>query len=305
MHRTEGDDYVLEGSLRRFHDQELPTYNGTVDTAEYNNAVQEELCYIIEATGTIVADGAVTDRADGWHQVYDAIFTQGNIDSDSIGSLILDRLVDGELNITRGAYNISANPTELSMNSGALSATLTFNALALAAAGGAENTVSPGGVTTRFAGNVGFLSSDTVGLQTDPGQYEYKLITFVDGVTYFGAAHPNEFPNTRWNKARIDLDGSGAGWAISASGHLPWTTDRAIETGIPTSCDILSGSMQYIDDTATLRAAPVLLSPEDPLATGTWKVFISVFGRDETATFKPQTNNSILEISFDGLNLRT
>lgn len=92
MHRTEGDGYLDEGGLRRFVDQDVPTYDGTVDTAEYNNAVQEELCNIVELCGGTLNGGgpngtAAGDRAAGWRQVYDAIFQDGNIDDNAIDEL--------------------------------------------------------------------------------------------------------------------------------------------------------------------------------------------------------------------------
>lgn len=92
MHRTEGDGYLDEGGLRRFVDQNLPTYFGTVDTGEYNNAIQEELCNIVELCGGTLNGGgangtAAGDRTAGWRQVYDAIFQDGNIDDNAIDEL--------------------------------------------------------------------------------------------------------------------------------------------------------------------------------------------------------------------------
>jgi hypothetical protein len=84
MHRTEGDYFVIEDGKRRFHDRALPLYHGTVDTAEYNNAVQEEIANVIEHVGFTLAADAGSDRAAGWHQLRDAIFLSGKIGTAAI-----------------------------------------------------------------------------------------------------------------------------------------------------------------------------------------------------------------------------
>lgn len=104
MHRTHGDGYNDEGGYNRFIDQALPTIPGTVDTAEYNNAVQEEICNVIEMTGGTLNGGGnngdpAADRAAGWHQLYDTIFQGGHITDAAIDEISFSK-VDGIINKT-------------------------------------------------------------------------------------------------------------------------------------------------------------------------------------------------------------
>lgn len=102
MHRTEGADYVLESGKRRFTDQNLPSEPGTVDTAEFNNAVQEEIAYIIEQYGGDCDITAAADRAAGWHALHDTIFSDGNITTDAIDNISVAKLSIGTLSIVSG-----------------------------------------------------------------------------------------------------------------------------------------------------------------------------------------------------------
>jgi hypothetical protein len=113
MHRTEGEDYVVEDGKRRFADQNLPTVPGTKDPAESSNAFQEELCNIIEMSGGTVAATAAADRTGGWHQAYDRIFQSAVLDSNAIDNISLAKLSDGDLNITRGLSNLYLQPASL------------------------------------------------------------------------------------------------------------------------------------------------------------------------------------------------
>lgn len=87
MHRVDSDGYVTEGGLRRFADQNLPTLAGTLDGAEWNNAVQEEICNAIEASGLTLNTDATSDRADGWNQLATAIFNNHAIGTDALANL--------------------------------------------------------------------------------------------------------------------------------------------------------------------------------------------------------------------------
>lgn len=65
MHRTEAD-----GSVSNLYvDENLPTYEGTLVTAADRNAVQEELCNVIEGCGYTVQ----TEGTDTHDQLFDAI----------------------------------------------------------------------------------------------------------------------------------------------------------------------------------------------------------------------------------------
>lgn len=110
MHRTEGDGYRIEGLKRRHVDQNLPATPGTTGSAEFFNALQEELINAIEYAGlTISADGA-TDRSIGWDQLKQAIFESSAIDTtaiknnaitnDKILGLSFDKLTAGTTSIS-------------------------------------------------------------------------------------------------------------------------------------------------------------------------------------------------------------
>jgi hypothetical protein len=81
MHRTDAPDYIVEDGKRRWADQQAGVHPGTVDGAEYNNAVQEELANLIELVGNTLNASSVADRAAGWRQVYDAIFQSSHMNT--------------------------------------------------------------------------------------------------------------------------------------------------------------------------------------------------------------------------------
>jgi hypothetical protein len=93
MHRQTGTGYIEEDGKRLSIDQNLGLgIPGTVDTAELQNALQEELCSVVENHGGSVHNTAEDDKADGWHQVDDTIFHARNIDVDAIDPLAAAKL---------------------------------------------------------------------------------------------------------------------------------------------------------------------------------------------------------------------
>lgn len=110
MHRTEGVDYTTEEGKRRYIDPNLPSVRGTVLNAESMNAIQEEICNVIEKAGLTLNTTAAADRADGWDQLWEAITDRG-----IIGEAALDSGLTAILNVLR--YGISAygniNPSEV------------------------------------------------------------------------------------------------------------------------------------------------------------------------------------------------
>lgn len=114
MHRTEGDGYVTESGFRRFVDQNLPSTPGTVHPAEWDNAVQEELCYLITAAGLTVAPTAIADRSAGWHQLYDAIFDSEALDTGAIadGAITNDKVTS--CGFSKLIYNLGEGGVDVS-----------------------------------------------------------------------------------------------------------------------------------------------------------------------------------------------
>lgn len=75
MHRTEGEDYKLESGKRRFASANPPLQKATRLPAEFMNAVQEEICSVIEAAvpQIPVHSTSAEDRAAGWKQLLQAL----------------------------------------------------------------------------------------------------------------------------------------------------------------------------------------------------------------------------------------
>ena len=74
MHRTEAPN---AGPTN------LHVYETTVIGSAFLNALQEELCYLIEHTGGTVLE----EDSETWHQVYQAIFESGGIGDDAMDIL--------------------------------------------------------------------------------------------------------------------------------------------------------------------------------------------------------------------------
>lgn len=87
MHRTEGVDYTTEAGKRRYIDPNLPSVRGTVLNAESMNAIQEEICNVIEKAGLTLNATAAADRADGWDQLWAALTARGIIGTNALGAL--------------------------------------------------------------------------------------------------------------------------------------------------------------------------------------------------------------------------
>lgn len=112
MHRTWGTGYVEEdGGKHRYIDQNPPTVPGTIDVADSNNAIQEELCNIVELVfgeGTLNGGGAngtpSADKAAGWRQLYDAIFNGSHITDSAIDEITFAK-ISGNIALTEGSHS--------------------------------------------------------------------------------------------------------------------------------------------------------------------------------------------------------
>lgn len=103
MHRVDADGYITVLGERRFVDRSLPTYEGTVDGANWNNAVQEEIATVIEHAGLTLRSTGAADASAGWDQLKEAIFDSGAIGNDALAStLSLDKFSQGTIDITNG-----------------------------------------------------------------------------------------------------------------------------------------------------------------------------------------------------------
>lgn len=111
MHRTEGEDYVVEGGKRRFINANPPIQKATRLPAEFMNAVQEEICNVISAATPAIPlnDTAAEDRTNGWTQLLQALQQGHLILGNSFASTAL---MDG-LKVATGAENIPNTRTEI------------------------------------------------------------------------------------------------------------------------------------------------------------------------------------------------
>ena len=114
MHRTTGDDYVTIGSLPNQHiDQSLPGTPGTTLSAEFANALQEEIINVIEEAGITIETDPAIDRSNGFIQLKDALFSSQALDTlaikddaindDKISDVSLSKLINGTTDIAVSA----------------------------------------------------------------------------------------------------------------------------------------------------------------------------------------------------------
>jgi len=237
MHRTEGDAFVIEGGKRRFKDQDLPTYPGTVDTAEYNNAVQEEICNIIETLGGTVEPDAATDRANGWHQLYTLLLQSAKIDDAALKDFNLAKGY-GNIATVLGLYSLLAVPGEI---------TLHYEAV------GADD-------ITIFLSTL--PSNRCVGISDETSGCSLKLIK---GIECEGGPGEDAFDSTQYRKAGFAMHAYG--YTVVNAGITRFTTD--FTTNIPTSCSVINASIHY-PTSGTSVVAPVKL--ELTSSGGFWKV---------------------------------
>lgn len=104
MHRTQGEDfdpdvYQDATNKRGYRPASPPLINATRLPAESMNAIQEEMCNLIETVGMGLEPDAAADRANGWNQLYQAIFqmSHGTSLMLAMNSVHANRLIDATL----------------------------------------------------------------------------------------------------------------------------------------------------------------------------------------------------------------
>jgi hypothetical protein len=249
MHRTTADGHVIENGKRLFEDQDLPLKPGTADTAGYNNAVQEELCNIVELTGGTLATDENTDRNGGWRQVYDAIFENGNIKTES--------LKDGAVTAPKLASPLeSAVAWRREWTGGALVNMHLVDGISsrlTAVQSGtqtAETTVMATGTKVRGMG-----TKDTV------AKYEAGGITF-EGADHVGSAPiawaTFELPSALKHLGVPPSTSTAASTGFTLSRANP--TDPAIQLPVPATLPILAAHVRYTAAGGAVCTVPALLA---------------------------------------------
>lgn len=213
MHYTEGNGRIEPTPGKyEFVDQALPTYAGTVDTAEFNNAVMYEILNVLDYAGVTPEASAAADRSAGWVQLKEAIFESSAITSDAIDEVSITKLSQGIAQIT-STVDTSTRLT-ISSNNPRLMVQHTVNG-DLAA-------------LIANAGGVGISQLEA----KDRSGTTYQLETHVagDGITYTGTHPGSDVPKSY----EAVFDASGTAWTVSASGAEIYTNVNNVTfTGIP------------------------------------------------------------------------
>ncbi len=244
MHRTEGDGYVTESGKRRFKDRNLPTYIGTVDTAEYNNAVQEELCNLIVALGGTVEPDAATDRTNAWEQIATLLLASAKITDAAMSDFDLAKGFGDILTTDGGAlYIFSATPNEAGVYSTGVAAKVTT-----------------------------YLSANPA---SNPGLYVYddnaSLASQVyKGVKFAGGPGESAYDNIQYRKAAFRFDlGFTALYAVPATPDTivawNWNGGGSYDTDIPFTVPLIGATLLECDGSGTLegRVTPIHINTVD------------------------------------------
>lgn len=107
MHRTEGDNRDLSTGVALFTDGPP----GTTVTDDFLNAVQEELCNVIEQAGLTLKSAAT----DTYNQLWEAILSTGIIPRGYIDGLIMENAADVDHDITINIGKCRADTDDLTM----------------------------------------------------------------------------------------------------------------------------------------------------------------------------------------------
>lgn len=109
MHRVDADGYTTVGGERRFIDRAMPTEEGTIDGAYWNNAIQEEIAQVVEHAGLTLASSGSADQTAGWGQLKEAIFLSNAIDSAAINNITLSKISAGNATLEDSRLQIMSN----------------------------------------------------------------------------------------------------------------------------------------------------------------------------------------------------
>jgi len=268
MHRTEGDGFVVEGGKNRFKDQALPTYKGTMDTAEYNNAVQEEICNLITMLGGTIEADAATDRANGWFQIYTLLLNSAKITNAAIADFDLAKGY-GTIGTADGDYTLTATSKTVGVQkiAGAAKVLATTSADQAGTPGHAVADTDSGCVTRIFKGTV---------YSYGPGE--------------------NTFNTCQYRKAGFALTASS--YTAPSSGTI--RSNPNFTTDIPDTCEVFGATISYATGGTTSVACPARL--ELVKVGGFWKI-VGVMWFQRTADPTPTGDAYNCIIEYDAASL--
>lgn len=268
MHYTEGQDYVdIGGGVREFIDQSLPGTPGTVDPAEFSNAVQYEIINCILYAGLTVETTAANDRSAGWIQLREAIFNSAAIDTAAlangavtnvkidngavtdtkVSSVSLNKLSLGTADITGGTDRIILSNTQVQMQD---TATGAYSILA-----------SGTGVTNAFlysksaASRIMRISDNGYGALDVAGtSYQLETIVNGEGITYSGGPGASSAASKRTD----GFIATSLSWSIdSGTARIYYTVTDLTLTGIPWGSTIYNVRLEFIDTSGKRVNAPL------------------------------------------------
>jgi hypothetical protein len=291
MHRTFGDGFVEEpgpGQYHRFIDQNLPTYDGTVDTAEYNNAVQEEICNVITGAGLTLNGGGLNgdpaaDRAAGWSQLYEAIFQAGHITDAAIDGITFSKL-SGQIDLTDSGKNWVQDTDGLIYTQST-----------------AHSSITPQKLETGETGIGLFQLKADEGLYFESGSIHLRADG--RGIRYpDGPGNETAFESMKFRRSSWVIPGTVTWVPIGSSTVLYTTSGLNYDTDIPVSVPLAGIRAAWIatDNGITVEVLPASVSMREVGGSGFYRVlWISVLASDASA---PGTTVT-LTIEYDASTL--
>lgn len=231
MHRVDADGTIDVGGERRFVDRALPTYEGTVDGAYWNNAVQEEIATVVEYAGLTLRASGAADESAGWDQLKTAIFESTAISNGALSSdLSLTKFSQGDLGWTNGGVTSAMTTRELLLDStGTISGHLHRKGLHFYGSG------TPGSVFPYLRSSVFNITSFISGASTQNAitgiadGHSHKM-----GVTYDNIYNTNIETSTRIYHSAINIEMSD-GDTVTVCCDIDYTPGY---TGAPTKWHI-------------------------------------------------------------------
>ena len=112
MHFNEGSGMIDNAGTPEFIDKNLPGTPGATILAEFMNAVTFEIENVVKAAGLTFSPDAVTDRANGWAQLKQAIFESATLNTAALadGAITDPKVTSINLSKLYGTLTLTGSP---------------------------------------------------------------------------------------------------------------------------------------------------------------------------------------------------
>jgi hypothetical protein len=214
MHRTEAPGAI--GGLY--------AYNQTVIGSAALNAIQEELCNLIELNGGTLNYEADDEAGSGRRQIYDMIYSGGMITDDAIDELTFDIMSGGSINISSGDYTWLQTTSFLNYSDSGEDA---------------EAFLYPSRVSLQHYGAQTRVSGRGIRFPNGPGDDSDFKDAYVRKAFY----------------SSVSL--SGTAWSEFVSGSGVWMWNGSFTTEIPFTTRIYGMNVMYNDGSYWYSCSPV------------------------------------------------